>query len=106
MNSFEENARVRAAATLDMALARAFESYRGFILSHHSTGDIKEFTAHHAACRSVLGHINLLLRLAQWVDGGNKKNLGKKDLDVLESILDDAEQELLVYINKGQELKE
>lgn len=34
-----------------------------------SEREIKEFNAHHAACRSALAHIDRLIRIQQWAAG-------------------------------------
>jgi hypothetical protein len=40
----------------------------------------KEFAAHHAACKSALSHIDLLVKLLRWAEGDEKESLPLEQL--------------------------
>jgi len=48
--------------TLRPYLAQALASYQSF-LANETWSDCKEFSAYHSACKAVLGHIALLVKL-------------------------------------------
>ena len=48
------------------ATARAVRSYHQFA-TQYVLHDTKNFTAHHAACKAALAHLDYLTKLAQWV---------------------------------------
>jgi adenosylmethionine-8-amino-7-oxononanoate aminotransferase len=54
------------AALLPEATNRAIRSYHQFA-NQDVTHDAKNFTAHHAACKAALAHLDYLTKLAQWV---------------------------------------
>lgn len=56
-------------AELPALLDHARAGYRDFATVPPSQG-AKAFNAHHAACRAALSHIDLLIKLARWCEGG------------------------------------
>ena len=57
---------------LKAALRRVTEAYAAFAAAGPTPGgtcDPKEFTAHHAACRAALAHLDLLQRVLRAMEG-------------------------------------
>lgn len=70
--------RETAAATAQL-LENALESYRCLATlcpkpASASEQMVKEFGAHHAACRSALAHIDRLIRIQQWAAATEREN--------------------------------
>jgi|GEM_PF-6809218 len=61
-----EGLRRTVADLLPGAVARAAASYTAFIATDAVPDVAKEFKEHHAAGRTALAHIELMLRLARW----------------------------------------
>ena len=55
--------------------------------------DTKAFAAHQAACRASLSHIDLLMRLARWVQSSSDR-LDATSEDDLDRLFDEAENAL------------
>lgn len=62
---------------LNPVLKKTLEQYQHF-LNQPVSLEAKEFTAYHNACKSVLGHISILLKLLQ-----NEQNASKTEPDLL-----------------------
>ncbi len=75
------------ATFLPAAISRAVESYRNFS-EKLTSGDAKNFSEYHKACKAALAHIELLLKLAE---GVNLENLEEGNL--LKSTVSEAIQE-------------
>lgn len=76
--NFEDHTRAKIAMHLPGAIDCAVQSYRRFA-NQLPPEDAKEFAAHHAACKTAIAHIELLLKLATWArlpsDSGDDGNL-------------------------------
>jgi len=70
-------------------LELAAASYRRFT-TVDAPEDTKAFAAHQAACRASLAHIDLLMRLAHWVQS-NSDRLNATNEDDLDRLLVEAE---------------
>lgn len=64
-------------ALLNPVLKKTLAQYQDF-LNQPVSLEAKEFTAYHNACKSVLGHISILLKLLQ-----NDPNASKDEPDLL-----------------------
>jgi hypothetical protein len=83
--------RAKIAESLPHAIDFALQSYRTFYAKNTYT-DAKDFSSHHAACKTAIAHIELLLKLASWA------KLPAEDTDDgLTALLSDAEAELRKY---------
>jgi adenosylmethionine-8-amino-7-oxononanoate aminotransferase len=58
--------RQEIAAALPRAIKTALASYQRFTAEEEAS-DAKSFKAHHDACKVAIAHIDLLLKLADWV---------------------------------------
>ncbi|MBU6234528.1 MAG: hypothetical protein KGQ41_01675 [Alphaproteobacteria bacterium] len=96
-DSLGEETRAKVAQSLPDAIDHAMQSYRLFSNQNVST-DAKEFSAHHAACKTAIAHIELLLKLAAWAKLPDKNTDGE-----LATLLSDAEEELRKYNETGGE---
>ncbi len=89
--------RATIARLVPEAMERAVQSYRGFVLSGGADGfdDPKKFKDHHAAGRSALAHLEVLLRLARWSTAGDAVVGGdREDEAALLAMVSDARQTL------------
>lgn len=59
--------RGRIAADLPAAFETALKSYHAFY-DQTPTDDAKSFNAHHTACKAAIAHLQLLIKLAAWVE--------------------------------------
>lgn len=60
--------RATIAGHLPEAFQAAIDSYRAFY-DQPLPEDAKAFSAHHAACKAAIAHLQLLIKLAAWVEG-------------------------------------
>ena len=67
IEKIEDETRRRIASFLPFAIAKALESYHSFSCQS-APDEAKEFNAHHTACKVAIAHIELLIKLARWVD--------------------------------------
>ncbi len=104
-NSIEGDTRIRIAQFLPSAIAFALQSYESFASGPISDEEPKNFSAHHNACKVAIAHIELLIKLAKWVDQTQQdSNLSKADQQAFQSIMQSAQQELDAF-NKSKEKK-
>lgn len=61
-------ARAQIAGFLPRALGTAIKSYDNFLSKKQGETKPEDFKAHHDACKVALAHIELLVRLAKWVE--------------------------------------
>lgn len=73
--------RQRLKTTLGRRIAEAVKSYDAFS-GAPPPDDAKGFTAHHAACRTALAHVDMLVKLARWAEGREAEAEGRPDDDV------------------------
>lgn len=66
-DAFVHDFRKQAQQTLPGALRRALSAYACFS-ADPPPDNKKEFIAYQAGCRAALAHLDLLLKLARWVD--------------------------------------
>jgi hypothetical protein len=83
-----EALRRRLKAALPHRIAAAAEGYDQFTADPPGL-DAKSFAAHHAACKSALAHIELLIKLARWASGELAQTQPEGD-EELESLLAEA----------------
>lgn len=96
MIKIEEKMRERIRTFLPNAMTRALISYRDFSRKQQgkTTGGnenaVKNFKAHHEACKVAIAHVELLLKLARWAD------LDTPELNdvVLAAIITNAQEEV------------
>lgn len=82
-------ARAQIAENLPKAIDRALDSYHDFIDAEKTKVKSDEFKSHHAAAKTALAHIELLIKLAAMVDAMNDG-----DLDHIALIIQNAKTEL------------
>ncbi len=87
----EDGARAKIAQSLPAAIDHALQSYHSFF-DQTPTKDAKVFSAYHAACKTAVAHIELLLKLAEWADLPR----GQED-NTLALLMRDAKTELERY---------
>lgn len=92
MSELEEDMRLRVSVFLPEAMARALESYEAF-LAHQHLSEPKDFKAHHDACKTAIGHLDLLIKLAEKV-GIFKGDGSDEDADVFADAVHDAIKEV------------
>lgn len=81
--------RVKIAQSLPEAFDAAIQSYQSFFAQDHSES-AKSFSAHHSACKAAIAHLQLLIKLADWVEEEAPDN----ELENLREIRAKAEAEL------------
>lgn len=91
--------REQVRAFLPIAITRTLNSYKQFMEKAELTTDhnAKEFSAHHAACKTAISHLELLLKLAQWA------NLDRKNIttsDDCEFMIEQAISNIQAFENK------
>jgi len=67
LKNLEKQSRIEIAKALPDAFKRAMTSYRHFI-AKEQTDNSENFKKHHDACKVAISHIELLIKLAKWVD--------------------------------------
>lgn len=81
--------REKIACHLPDAFEAAIKSYREFY-DQPAPDDAKSFAAHHAACKAAIAHLQLLIKLANWVEN----DAAGIDADRLSETRQLAEEEL------------
>lgn len=95
--TIENDSRAQIAAFLPEAIAKALNSYHGFVTrGAEDDGDAKVFAAHHTACKVAVAHIELLLKLARWADMPDGAAEGGEQA-ILAAMMREAEEELSKY---------
>ncbi len=85
----EAQSRKEIAKALPCAIKTAMDSYRIFTAAEQSA-DAKDFKAHHDACKVAIAHIQLLIKLAEWV--GAKTGDGGIDDALMAQILESSRE--------------
>ncbi len=80
--------RRRLKQALPMRIAAAASGYDQFTAEPPGL-DAKTFAAHHAACKSALAHIELLIKLARWAAGEIPSPAGESE-ESLDALLAEA----------------
>lgn len=62
-----QDMRAKIACHLPAAFDAAIKSYHEFY-DQTPTDDAKAFSAHHSACKAAIAHMQLLIKLADWVE--------------------------------------
>jgi len=70
--------RRQLAQTLPDRIAAAVGGYESFVQSAPSD-DAKGFAAWHAAAKAALAHVDSLVKLARWAEGGSAASAGEED---------------------------
>jgi hypothetical protein len=89
----EQDTRAQIADFLPDAIATALKSYKNFYDSEVVFETAKDFSAHHAACKAAIAHIELLIKLARWADLPDGMQEADKDMQ-LALLLASAQTEL------------
>lgn len=72
------------AELLPAAIRRTLDSYHAYALAEAPPpDDAKAFTAHHAACRAALVHLDALAKLLRWVEDAGTAAGQPGDLEAL-----------------------
>ena len=95
-----EEMHVKLTDVLPEAITRAVNSYHKFS-SQDIIHDIKNFTAHHAACKAALLHVEYLIKLTQWLV---KQDPHKVDINNNLSQLVQQARLKLLHVQKNYEL--
>ena len=90
IETIEALSRTQIAEALPDAIETALISYRIFS-TQNNTDTPKLFGDHHNACKAAIAHIELLLKLARWIDLDDQNNAQN---DHLKMLLHNAEDEL------------
>ena len=86
------------AKALPRAIKTALTSYQRFTAAEEIE-DAKSFKAHHDACKVAIAHIDLLIKLAEWVSVGAETNQDESD-DALMSRMIESAREVRRYEDK------
>lgn len=95
----DDNTRARMREFLPDAMAKALSSYHVFS-QQDIPDEAKDFAAYHSACKTAIAHIDLLLKLGKQL---SHEEPDKNDSQMLEALLNAAEQDLEAYINREKE---
>lgn len=87
----EDDMRAQIAQALPCALKAAFSSYQKY-LEENPDRETFDFKDHHSNCKIALGHIALLIKLAQWALTG--ENAGSGGQAALALMIENARKEL------------
>lgn len=98
-DTIEALSRAHIEQALPDAIETAIESYRTFMRQDNSDTP-KMFGDHHNACKAAIAHIELLLKLAKWVDLESTHNDGALRV---KDILDTAQRELDAKKERGDD---
>ncbi|PCI00622.1 MAG: hypothetical protein COB76_03150 [Alphaproteobacteria bacterium] len=88
--TIEALSRTQMAQALPDAIETAIQSYRDFMRQDNSETP-KMFGDHHNACKAAIAHIELLLKLARWIDLDDQNNQQKNRI---KKLLNNAQNEL------------
>ncbi len=80
--------------TLPKQIATVIADYEEFS-SLKAPDDPKGFAAHHAACKTAIAHVDLLLKLAKWTEGENLQENTENLVDLIakaKSALDNMDE--------------
>ena len=80
--TIEALSRTQIAEALPDAIETALISYRIFS-TKDNTDTPKIFGEHHNACKAAIAHIELLLKLARWIDSDDQNNTKNERLRTL-----------------------
>lgn len=89
----EAQTRARIALFLPEAIRKALSSYEAF-LTDEVEGGSKEFKAHHDAGKVAIGHLELLIKMAKWVDEPSTEENHVDHQAVLSDIIKKAQEEI------------
>ncbi len=81
--------REKIARNLPAAFDAAITSYNEFF-NQTPTDDAKAFSAHHGACKAAIAHMQLLIKLADWVEN----DAADEDMAQLQASRQIAQEEL------------
>lgn len=94
---FQDNiTRDQALAFLPDAIRTALVSYQAFC-QRDIGEDAKSFKEHHMACKVAVAHIELLLKLARWVNQAESQPQNGNDHVILGAMMREAEERLAEY---------
>jgi hypothetical protein len=73
-----EDLRLSLKVRLPARIHAAVEGYEAFA-GAEAPADAKGFAAWHAACKAALAHVDLLIKLARWAEGGGETEAAPGD---------------------------
>lgn len=85
--------RATIAHSLPAAFDAAIQSYQEFY-GQKTPDDAKAFSAHHSACKAAIAHLQLLIKLAAWVE----EDANDVDMERLNASRLMAEEELDKFV--------
>ncbi len=94
IEKIEDRTRAQIAAFLPGALKKALSSYKAFRKEKPPLNSPKDFKAHHDACKAVIAHIQLLLKLAEWAHLPDKSSSTEIDQTELAGMIKKARVEI------------
>ncbi len=97
--TIEGASRAQIAHFLPDAIAAALRSYQTFS-EREIISDPKDFKDHHTACKVAIAHVELLLKLARFVD---VPEANQNDAAMLSAMMAEAEETLRHYNNSGED---
>lgn len=92
MPKIEAAMRESIAKFLPNALEKAISSYENYM--NKDPKEIKDFKAHHDACKVALAHIDLLLKLAKLADIEDPELEDKNHQKILQDLIERGHSEL------------
>ena len=95
--TIEDASREQISGFLPDAIAKAITSYHHFADQKIKGDSVKEFAAHHSACKVAIAHIELLLKLARWVDLPDAAAGSHGDQAFIAAMMLEAEGKLAEY---------
>ena len=91
-NIIGEKTREQIAKFLPDAIARALTDYQRFSEKAHT--ESAEFAKHHSACKTALGHVELLLKLAKELELPDARVGDPNAQIILATLMQEAREEL------------
>ena len=89
----EQQTREQVAEFLPRAIRKALGSYEAFRENKPELNP-KDFKAHHEACKAVIAHVQLLIKLAEWAHLPDEKTGDETSQAELANMIQSAQFEL------------
>ncbi|PCJ98574.1 MAG: hypothetical protein COA45_07595 [Zetaproteobacteria bacterium] len=96
MPQIEADARVRIAKFIPKALATAIASYQSFS-QRNMTKELSDFKKHQDACKVAIAHIQLLVKLAEWVELPDVLAKNAEPAEDMLGLMETAKEEIESY---------
>ncbi len=88
-----EGFRIKLSQEMPHILDKVTREYIEFS-STQDTSDVKSFTAYQTACRAALTHLQLLIKIASWVQPNLARGVSIDDDSELDQLIVDARTEI------------